>query len=115
MSDLVVNSQIVDAVTQTNNAVLGVVQAEGNGIAHQLVAQSTAMAIQDATELMRNVNAIALAAMGVALDFILTQPAKIPQATLAIEQANTIISNATANLTEVGKAAVAIINSYPSS
>jgi hypothetical protein len=63
-----VNPQITDAVNQTNNTVANPdrVKSQGSGNAYQVVGQSMAMAIQDATSLLRNASTVATAAIGVA-------------------------------------------------
>lgn len=115
MSNTIVNPQVTDAVAQSNNAVLGVAKAEGNGMAHQMVAQAVAMAIQDATEFLRSMNAISATTIGVATEILLSQPDKSPQATAAIEAATKSVNTAVTNFQAIGSTATSIISNFPSS
>ncbi len=64
-----VNAQVVDSLSVTKDATLTpeIVRIEGAGKAYQSVAQSMAIAAQDATDYLRNVNTISTTAQGVAM------------------------------------------------
>ncbi|HEY0298244.1 MAG TPA: hypothetical protein VGB84_03405 [Arachidicoccus sp.] len=72
------------------------------GIAYHAVAQSTAIAIQDAVENLRNVNTIALTMIGAASAQAISDPASIDQMQKVIEMAQKITTDAIENLSKVG-------------
>ena len=89
-----------------------VVQEEGAGKAYQSVAQSTAIAIQDATDNLRNLNTISATAIGVALaQYIETGDAKYEE---AIEYAQKISNTAAQNFMTVGANAADVLKGFPS-
>ncbi len=109
-----VNPQILDAVTQTNKNVLQGARAAGSGIAYQHVAQSAAIAIQDAVEYLRNIAAVSTATTGVAMGMLLAE--QRPQcANAALEAAQTAMKNASALFAEVGANAANVLKNFPSS
>lgn len=99
-----VNPLVTDVITQTQRATLtkGPIQASGQGKAYQSVAQSTAIAVQDATDALRNVTTVASTAAGVALAQI-----------LATGNA-TQYQPAIADFAAVGEAAGKVLSSFPS-
>lgn len=67
MAASTVNTQILDAITETHATLSpNLVRESGAGQAYQFVAQSTAMAVQDAVDYLRNVSMITSTAIGVA-------------------------------------------------
>ena len=103
-----VNPLIIDVLQQTQNATLtqGVVLTSGAGKAYQSVAQSTALAVQDATDALRNVSTMATTAAGVALAQIL--------ATGNVAQYQpTLDTNAIADFSAIGMAAGDILKTFP--
>lgn len=88
------------------------IKAEGAGKAYQSVAQSTAIAIQDATDYLRNMNSITATAIGVSLaKFIETGD---PQYALAAELAQAINTQAANNFKTIGTNAADVLSGYPS-
>ncbi|CAG8999213.1 MAG: hypothetical protein CENE_01182 [Candidatus Celerinatantimonas neptuna] len=78
--------------------------------AQQSVAQSTAIAVQDATDNLRNLNTISTTAIGVALAQLLaTGDSKYVK---VIEQAQKIMEKGTANFAELGSKAADIANKF---
>ena len=71
--DTRVNSQITDAVTQTNLTVLGNAPAQSMATAYQLLAQSVGVAMQNAVANQQNMNTIdsAIVTQGISLLFSL--------------------------------------------
>jgi hypothetical protein len=69
MADLLVNHQVIDAIDKVRASVStpGAVRDTGSGKAFNFVAQATAMAIQDATDNLRNVSTMSTTAIGVAM------------------------------------------------
>lgn len=83
----------------------------GAGSAYQAVAQSAAIAIQDATENLRNMSSIGSTAIGVAMaQYLATGKSEYKD---AIESAQKIVSQATKDFSDVGQSASLIVNSFP--
>ncbi|WP_052519398.1 hypothetical protein [Archangium violaceum] len=108
-----VNPQIVDAVQRSNESVLKDSRATGSSVAYQHVAQSTAIAIQDAAEYLRNIAAISTATNGVALGMIIAGQ-NADKATEAIVQAQKALSGAVEVFQNVGQTATTILQGFPS-
>lgn len=90
-----------------------VIKASGAGKAYQAVAQSTAMAVQDATANLRNVSMISTTTLGLAMaNFLKT---KDPQYIPVIETAQKVLVKATESFGEVGTQASTVISKYPHS
>jgi hypothetical protein len=115
MADITkVNPQVIDVINTVQSATMGpqVVKTSGAGKAYQSVAQSTAIAVQDAADTLRNLSTIATTAIGVAMaQFLATKdPAYMP----VIAEAQAVMTQATVNFTSVGTAAGQILKSFPS-
>ena len=115
MSDpTVVNPQIIDVINQVQTATLShqVVLTSGAGKAYQSVAQSTAIAVQDATDALRNVSTIATTAAGVAMAQLLaTGDDKYVK---VLTQAQTLVTQATVDYGAIGAAAALVLKNFPS-
>jgi hypothetical protein len=114
MDPSAVNAQIIDVVNQTQWATMhpNVVITSGAGKAYQSVAQSTAIAVQDAADALRNVSTIATTAVGVAMAQLLaTGEDKYAK---AITTAQQLMVGATADFTNIGAAAAQVLKSFPS-
>lgn len=115
MSELTtVNDQILDSVKVLNGALLssGDIRASGAGKAYQSVAQSSAIAVQDATDSLRNLTTLSMTAMGVAMsEFLATGDPKFLQ---AIEHASKMMTDAATLFQTVGQNAAAVLNGFPS-
>ncbi|KAF7781794.1 hypothetical protein PRUB_b1125 [Pseudoalteromonas rubra] len=85
----------------------------GAGKAYQSVSQSTAIAIQDATDNLRNINTMATTAMGVAISQMLAT-GNVQEFTGIIEAANKMVENGTKNFGEVGSSASDLLEKFPS-
>ena len=89
-----------------------VIREEGAGKAYQSVAQSTAIAIQDAADNLRNINTISATAMGVSMaQFIETGDTKYAE---AIELAQKMATVAASNFMLIGTNAADVLKGYPS-
>lgn len=108
-----VNHQVIDVINQAQLATMGpqVVLTSGAGKAYQSVAQSTAIAIQDATDALRNISTIATTAAGVVIAQMLVGD---DQNSPMLAKLQDIMTNATADYTAIGAAAAQILNEYPS-
>ena len=83
---------------------------EGAGKAYQSVAQSTAIAIQDATDNLRNLNTISTTAIGVALaQFIAT---KEPIYKEIIQEAQGVATVANTNFLNIGTNSAKVLQQY---
>lgn len=71
-----VNSQITDAITQSNLVAIGMAPANSMGIVYQTLAQSTGASLQNAVSNQQNVNSMSLAALSQNIQMIMTRPAQ---------------------------------------
>lgn len=109
-----VNSQILDAVKQSNSAVLGSAANNGSAIAYQKVAQAASFAVQDSTDYLRNIMAMSSAATGVALKKMVENPATAAQYTPVLTAAQDAVTAAQENFAAVGSAAGTVVSGFPS-
>ncbi|MET0355395.1 hypothetical protein [Pedobacter sp. R20-19] len=91
-----------------------IMQDEGTVKAFQSIAQSTALAVQDAVDNLRNVNTISSTAIGVAMAQMLAVPADAVQYTPIVTAAQALATTAAANFLVVGQNAATILNGFPS-
>ena len=70
MSNTVVNSQITDAVTQTNVNVLGDAPAQAIGSLYQMAAHANGMAMQNSVSNQQNLNQLNAAIVSNAIGLI---------------------------------------------
>jgi hypothetical protein len=110
-----VSPSVIDLINQAQTANLneGVVLASGAGKAYQSVAQSAAIAVQDATDALRNVTTIATAASGVAIAHLLAAPDTDGRYTAALKHAQDMMAKATTDYGNIGQAAAKILNGFP--
>ena len=114
MSDLTtLNPQVLDAITVNQKATMspGALTRSGAGKTYQAVAQTAAIAIQDATDNLRNVSLISTTTIGVALAKSLAQPAKASEYTGTIKTAQDVIKSAAENLKTVGSNSADVLKS----
>jgi len=116
MTDITnVNPQILQAIEAAQQASMTgtVITHAGAGKAYQSVAQSTAIAIQDATDTLRNFSTIGTTAAGVAVaQMVATGDTATFTAVMA--QIDMMLKDSTHNYKEVGKNASDILSSFPS-
>lgn len=98
--------------TNTNLASIPDV-AEDSGIAYRSVAQSTAIAIQDAVENLRNINTVALTMIGAASAQSISDPTSVEQMQKVIEIAQKITEDAITNLSRIGAATNEVLLNFP--
>ena len=110
-----VNAELIDVINQAQAAAMSpqVVLTSGAGKAYQAVAQSAALAIQDAADALRNASTIAAAANGAALAQMLATPPN-PAAAEALKAAQTMMTRAIADYAAIGAAAAAMLKEFPS-
>jgi hypothetical protein len=88
-----------------------VVLTSGAGKAYQSVAQSTAIAVQDATDALRNISTIATTAMGVAMAQLLATGDQ--KYATALDKAKELVQDATEDYAKIGSAAAAVLKGFP--
>jgi hypothetical protein len=108
-----VDARIIDAINQTQAAVLApqVVLTSGAGKAYQLVAQSAAIAIQDATDALRATSIIAATAASVTMTKFLTSGD--PKYLLGLTAARDMMATATDDFAKVSAAAANMAKEFP--
>lgn len=108
-----VNPQVLDAIQQSQLATMSpqVVLTSGAGKAYQSVAQSSAIAIQDAADALRNVSTIATTAAGVAMAQLLATGD--PKYVTVLQQAQSMMSSATTDFGQIGSTAAALLKEFP--
>lgn len=89
-----------------------IVRGEGAGKAYQSVAQSTAIAVQDATDNLRNINTISATALGVSLAQFLET--KDPVYVQAMELALKMSVEAASTFKIIGLNSADVLKAYPS-
>jgi hypothetical protein len=89
-----------------------IIREEGAGKAYQSVAQSTALAIQDATDNLRNINSISATAIGVSMAQFLET--KDPVYIQAIETATKMSADAANTFMLIGTNAATVLKGFPS-
>jgi uncharacterized protein YukE len=108
-----VNPQVVDLINQVHRATLyeDRITRSGAGKAYQSVAQSSAIAVQDATDALRNISTIATTAAGVAIAQLLATGNG--QYVDALKEIQKMVTSAADDYAKVGAAATVIINQFP--
>jgi hypothetical protein len=107
------NAQVIDSINQVQLATMApqVVTTSGAGKAYQSVAQSTAIAVQDSADALRNLSTIATTAIGVAMAQLLAT--KDVSYVGVITAAQQVMTQANAEFGQVGATAAAVIKGYP--
>jgi len=116
MSDMAkVNAQIIDTINAVQAATMSpqVVKTSGSGKAFQSVAQSTAIAVQDAADTLRNISTISTTAVGVAMAQILATGDPEGKYAKAITQAQGLVTVATTDFQNIGTAAADVLRGFP--
>jgi hypothetical protein len=109
-----IHPQIIDAINQVQSATMApqVVLTSGAGKAYQSVAQSSAIAVQDAADTLRNISTIATTAMGVAMAQLLaTGDSKYAD---VLTQAQKMLTQATTDFGSIGQASATVLKNFPS-
>lgn len=108
-----VDPAILDAISQTQLATLSqqVLLSGGAGRAYQAVAASAAIAVQDATDMLRNISTVSTTAIGVAMAQMLEGDAGARE-TLAAAQ--TTLDTAVRSYAAICEAAATALKGFPS-
>lgn len=102
-----INAELLDPKT---------VRTQGAGKAYQSVAQSMAIAVQDATNYLESALIVSASAIAVATEKIASSP--IPNLAIytpVIEQAGATVTMATENFANIGTKAGEVLRNFPSS
>lgn len=114
MSGSSIDQALIDAVVNSRDAVMGqqTVITSGSGKAYQSIAQTAAIAVQDAADTLRNIQTIATTATGVAMaEWLATQGAR-PDMDKFFQYTATMMTNATNDFTKIGSASSTIVNEF---
>lgn len=108
------NPRITNSIQAVQQATLtgDVIKHSGAGKAYQSVAQTSAIAIQDAADQMRNMNTLGTTAIGVALSQMLATGQVDPYKTV-ISEVQTIFTNSAENFKNIGDYSAGILKSFP--
>lgn len=85
----------------------------GVALAHDAVAQSAAIAIQDATTYLRAVGSVSAAGIAVCVEQLVKT--KNPEWATLITLLNTTVTQASATFTAIGSAATGVLTAFPKS
>jgi hypothetical protein len=114
--------QVKATIELINNSNLDpkIVKREGAGKAYQSVAQSMALAVQDAVDYQRNLMAIAQAAIAVSTEGMIAAAAEdnIPKvgtySSIIINVQTDIVGKAIENFSQIGMKAGEVLSNFPS-
>ncbi len=108
------SDSLSDAIKTMQQATMSssVVKTSGAGKAYQSVAQSMAIAIQDAADHLRNLEAISATAVGVATALMIAQEKPKPW-TKIITEAQNIVKDGAKNFGIIGADAIKIAKEFP--
>jgi hypothetical protein len=114
MADLLVNHQVIDAIDKVRASVSapGAVRDTGSGKAFNFVAQATAMAIQDATDNLRNVSTMSTTAIGVAMTQLISSGDSATW-TDVIRLAQNLVKSSADDFKNIGATAAVVMRSFP--
>jgi len=115
MADAVrVNPQVLDTISVLQGATMvsGVVRTSGAGKAYQSVAQSSAMAVQDATDYLRNMGTMSTTAVGAAMAQLLADPKEFGLYKEVINEAQGLVTKAADNFKTIGKDAAEVLQNF---
>jgi len=115
MSDLsTLNTQILDTVQQVRTAVTypEITFDTGSGKAFNFVAQAAAMAVQDATDNLRNISTMSTTAIGVAMTQLVSS-GDIQTWGPILQVAQTLVRNCAVDFQTIGTQAADVLRSFP--
>ncbi|MCC2614992.1 hypothetical protein LJ739_01895 [Aestuariibacter halophilus] len=114
MANEMVNPQIANSIQAVQQATLtgDIIRHAGAGKAYQSVSQSTAIAVQDATDQLRNLNTISTTAAGVAISQMLAT-GNVAQCTEVLTQLQTLMTGAAENFKTIGSNAGEVLSTFP--
>jgi hypothetical protein len=109
-----VNSQVIDSIKQTRKAVseTPMVWETGSGKAFNYVAQATAMAVQDATDNLRNISTMSTSAIGVAITQMMSS-GDHQQWGPVVKIAQSLVRTSAEDFCLIGKSAAHVLSTFP--
>lgn len=118
MTQAMVNPQVTNSIQAVQQATLtgDVIRHSGAGKAYQSVSQSAAIAVQDATDMMRNMGAISTTATGVAMSQVLASglsSEKITEFGEVLTQLSNMMTNSEKHFSTVGTDASTLVGQFP--
>jgi hypothetical protein len=115
MSDLsTLNAQLLDSIKQVRSAVSypDVTIETGSGKAFNFVAQAAAMAVQDATDNLRNISTMSTTAIGVAMTQLVSS-GDVQTWGPVVQVAQTLVRNCAVDFQTIGTQAAEVLRSFP--
>jgi hypothetical protein len=116
MSDLttILNPQLLDSMKQVRSAVTypDITIDTGSGKAFNFVAQAAAMAVQDATDNLRNISIMSTTAIGVAMTQLISS-GDIRTWGPVVQVAQTLVRNCADDFQIIGTQAAEVLRSFP--
>jgi hypothetical protein len=114
MDEIAVNHQVLDAVKQVHTAVSTphAIWETGSGKAFNFVAQATAMAVQDATDNLRNVSTMSTTAIGVAMTQMIAS-GDVHTWEPVVRVAESLVKNSATDFCQIGKTAAEVLRQFP--
>jgi hypothetical protein len=115
MSDLsTLNAQLLDSMKQVRSAVSypDVTIETGSGKAFNFVAQAAAMAVQDATDNLRNISTMSTTAIGVAMTQLVSS-GDVQTWGPVVQVAQTLVRNCAVDFQTIGTQAAEVLRSFP--
>ena len=111
-----VGTEAMKSITANQQATMApqITKSSGAGKAYQSVAQSTAIAVQDATDYLRNLSTISTTVTGVAMTQLLATGDSKTYGEI-ITNAQGLVSKATQDFKNIGTYATEILNDFPNS
>ena len=113
MASDTIDPRVVSIINDAQAATMDyqVVKTSGAGKAYQSVAQSMAIAVQDAADALRNASTIGTTASGIVIaQMVAGNDANAP----ALAAVQTMMADAIANFTAIGAASAVILTDFPS-
>ena len=109
-----VNPKIVSSIQAIQQATMTstMIKHSGAGKAYQSVSQTTAIAIQDAADNLRNISTMGATAMGVAMAEMLAKGKVEPYKDI-IQEATKMIEDSANNFKTIGTNAEDVLKSFP--
>ncbi|MCU1226413.1 MAG: hypothetical protein JWQ42_4506 [Edaphobacter sp.] len=115
MSDLsTLNAQLLDSIKQVRSAVSypDITIETGSGKAFNFVAQAAAMAVQDATDNLRNISTMSTTAIGVAMTQLISS-GDVQTWGPVVQVAQTLVRNCAVDFQTIGTQAAEVLRSFP--
>jgi hypothetical protein len=114
MSNSDVNPQTINTIEALQQSTLTgtLIKHAGAGKAYQSVSQSTAMAVQDATDSLRNVSTMSTTAMGVAISQMLAT-GEVDKYAPIIQHAADMVKQSATNFELIGANASSLLKGFP--